>query len=115
MKKMGNNLSRINEFWSLYFYLDNPIPILSSIMKLELLNNDYQLFSDKPIRNRYVSETGDHQYDFVKEFMKEKGWEYKEQMGAALVFEKGGENIIIETRQYSKYYFIWNVPEEVLN
>lgn len=47
--------------------------------------------------------------------MKERGWDYKEKMGATLVFEKDGENTIIETRQYSKYYFMWNVPKEILN
>lgn len=93
----------------------NPIPIVTSIMKLELSNNDYQLFSETPNENRYVSETGDYRYDAVKEFMKGKGWEYKEQMGAGLVFEMNGEITIIVTRQYSKYYFIWNVPKEVLN
>lgn len=93
----------------------NPIPILTSILKLESLDYDYQLFSDTTSKNSYVSKAGDYQYDPVKDFMKERGWDYKEQMGAALVFEKDGENTIIETRQYSKYYFIWNVPKEVLN
>lgn len=56
-------------------------------------------------KKRYVSETGD-QYDSVREFMKENGWNYKEQMGSGLVFEKNYEITIIETRQYSKYYYI---------
>lgn len=93
----------------------NPIPIITSIIKLEILNSDYQLFSDTPSGNRYVSETESSCHDVVKNFMKEKGWDFREQMGAWLVFEKNGKITTIETRQYSKYYFIWDVPNEALN
>lgn len=51
----------------------NPIPIITSIIKLEILNSDYQLFLDTPSGNRYVSETESSRHDVVKNFMKEKG------------------------------------------
>lgn len=92
----------------------NPIPILTSIIKLELLNSDYMEFSTTNFGNRYVSENvGNSRYDVVKKFMKEKGWDFKDQMGAGLVFEKNEDVITIGTRQYSKHYFLWDVPNGV--
>ncbi len=36
----------------------------------------------------------------AKEFMKTRGWEFKEQIGSGLVFQKDKETTTIETRQY---------------
>ena len=94
----------------------NPIPILTSIIKLELTNSNYQQFSKINNGNRYVSKNiKSSRTDLVKEFMKEKDWDFKEQMGAGLVFEKDEEVVTISTRLYSKHYFLWDIPKEVLN
>lgn len=94
----------------------NPIPILISIYKLEFSNSGYEQFSETEKRNRYISEnTGESRFDVVKEFMKKKGWDFREQMGAGLVFDKSGQTIVVETRQYSKHYILWNIPNEVVN
>ncbi|SDK11447.1 hypothetical protein [Natronincola ferrireducens] len=96
----------------------NPIPILTSIIKLELTNSDYQQFSETNNGYRYVSKTTRNSssgYDSIKEFMKEKGWRFKEQAGAGFVFEGDEETVVIETRLYSKHYFLWYVPKKVLN
>lgn len=29
--------------------------------------------------------------------------------------EKNEKTLVVETRQYSKYYILWNVPSEVFN
>ncbi len=96
----------------------NPIPILTSIMKLELLNSGYEKISDTNNELKYVSEykyKEKYPYGIAMEFMKEKGWDFKEQMGAGLVFQKNEEVIVIETKHYSKHYYLWDVPKEVLN
>lgn len=96
----------------------NPIPILTSIIKLELTNSNYQQFSETNSGYRYVSKTtrnSPSSYDLVKEFMKEKGWHFKEQAGAGFIFEKNEEIVAIGTRLYSKNYFLWYVPKKVLN
>jgi hypothetical protein len=94
----------------------NPIPILISISKIELSNSDYEWFSKTDKSNRYISEnTGESRFDVIKDIMNKNGWDFKEQMGAGLVFDKGGQNIVVETRQYSRHYLLWNIPNEVLS
>ncbi|MCM3677412.1 hypothetical protein M3699_27505 [Peribacillus simplex] len=103
-------------FGSALFQEGNPTPILTSIMNLELEKSDYELFSETNIHNKYVSDnTGIYRYDVIKGFMKEKGWDFKEQMGSGLVFKKDEQTIVVETRQYSKHYILWNIPKEVLS
>jgi hypothetical protein len=94
----------------------NPIPILTSIIKLELSNNGYEEISHPMNGNRYVSEYEQkHPYSAAKEYLKQHGWTFKEQMGSGLIFEKSEEIVVIETRQFSRHYYLWNVPEEVFN
>lgn len=103
-------------FGSALFQEGNPLPILTSIMGLELSNSDYEQFSESKIRNRYVSEnTGKSRNNVIKEFMKEKGWDFKEQLGSSLVFENDEETLVIETRQYSNHYILWSIPSEFFN
>jgi hypothetical protein len=35
-------------------------------------------------------------------------------MGSGFIFEKNGQKAVVETRQYSKQYYIWDVPKEVI-
>lgn len=65
---------------------------------------------------KYVAESKKkYPYGMVKEFMKDKGWSFKEQMGSGLVFKKGEDVVTISTRQYSRRYYLWSVPKEVHN
>lgn len=94
----------------------NPIPYITSIMKLELSNNGYEQVADTMNGKRYVSEyEKKYPHGITIEFMKDKGWEFKEQIGSGFVFEKDKEDITISTRMYSKHYFIWDVPNGVFN
>lgn len=63
----------------------------------------------------YLNLRKNYPLGMIKEFMKTKGWEFKEQMGSELVFEKDKKTINIVTRQYSKHYYIWGIPKEILN
>lgn len=94
----------------------NPIPYLISIIKLELSNNGYEKVLETEYGNRFVSEFNkDYPLGMAIEFMKGYGWNFKEQIGSGLVFEKEHEVITISTRQYSRYYYIWDVPKEVVD
>lgn len=95
------------------FQEGNPMPLISSIIKLEFTDAKYVRYSSAP--EKYISYTKDEEgtYKVVKDFMIEKGWTFKEQMGAGLVFEKNEEIMVIETRQYTRNYFIWSIPKEV--
>ncbi|OZM58534.1 hypothetical protein CIB95_02910 [Lottiidibacillus patelloidae] len=94
----------------------NPVPYLLSITKYELTNSGYEeVFSTDSVI-RYVSAYElKYPYGMAIEFMKNKGWVYKEQLGSGFVFEKNNKIITISTRQYSKHYFIWDVPKELDN
>jgi hypothetical protein len=92
----------------------NPIPYLSSIIKLELSNNGKEKVVDGQHEERYISEFKvKYPYGIAIESLKSLGWEFKEQMGSGFIFEKNGQKAVVETRQYSKQYYIWDVPKEV--
>ncbi|MFF2445687.1 hypothetical protein ACFVSW_01205 [Neobacillus sp. NPDC058068] len=102
----------ISSFGSVLFQEGNPVPLMVSAIKLHLYDSEYVQFSKTEKRSRYLSKnSGDSRYDIVKEFMKSKGWNYEEQMGSGLIFVKDGEEAIVETRQYSKYFIIWDVQK----
>ncbi|PLS17480.1 hypothetical protein CVD28_13110 [Bacillus sp. M6-12] len=93
----------------------NPAPILTSIMKLELFNNGYEKISDSHNMVTYVSEKkGKYAFRFTKKFMKDHGWSFKEQIGSGLLFVKNKKVVTIETRQYTKNYYLWKLPKEAL-
>lgn len=103
----------VGSFGNILFQEGNPIPILSSIIKLEFTDVEYVELSTVP--ERYISEIelgNNDWYSVVKEFMETRGWEYKEQIGSGLIFEKDKDQIIVSTRQYTKNYFIWSLPEK---
>ncbi|WP_157801029.1 zf-HC2 domain-containing protein [Bacillus solitudinis] len=101
----------IGAFGNVIFQEGNPIPVISSIIELEFTDAEYVVFSTGP--DRYVSEfkSGDNRYSVVLKYMREQGWDFKEQMGSGLIFENEAEEIVVETRQYTRKYFIWSVPE----
>ncbi|KLT16029.1 hypothetical protein AA980_21430 [Neobacillus vireti] len=102
----------ISSFGSVLFQEGNPVPLMVSAMKLHFFDSEYEQFSKTENRSRYLSKnTGDSRYDIVKEFMKSNGWKYEEQMGSGLIFVKEGKEAIVETRQYSKYFIIWDVQK----
>jgi hypothetical protein len=93
----------------------NPFPYLNSIMKLELSNGGKEKVVDGQHEERYISEFKvKYPYGIAIEYMESLGWEFKEQMGAGFIFEKNGQQAIVETRQFSKQYYIWDVPKEVI-
>ncbi|WHY88872.1 hypothetical protein QNH39_13980 [Neobacillus novalis] len=102
----------ISSFGSVLFQEGNPVPLMVSAMKLHLFDSEYVEFSKTEKRSRYLSKNiGDSRYDIVKEFMKSKGWIYEEQMGSGLIFVQDDREAIVETRQYSKYFIIWDVQQ----
>ncbi len=43
--------------------------------------------------------------------MAARGWAYKEQMGAGIMFTKGGSLVTVNSRMYSRYFIIFSIPE----
>lgn len=101
----------VGAYGNVIFQEGNPIPVISSIIKLEFTDVEFVQYSYAP--DQYISEfqSGPDRYKVVTDFMKEKGWAFKEQMGSGLIFENDGEQMVVGTRQYTKNYFVWSIPE----
>ncbi|WP_336775062.1 hypothetical protein [Paenibacillus sp. MMO-58] len=94
----------------------SPVPILSAIAKLEYSDKDRMRFHTTDKGSRYVSaNSGQDRYAPVKAYLKQYGWDFKEQIGSGLMFERNGQSSVIETRFYSKHYFLWDIPNEVIS
>jgi len=102
-------------FGAVLFQEGNPVPIISAIVKLELSQEVYEQVGESEKGNQFISRNdGDSRSTIVIDYMAEHEWNFQEQMGSALLFEKEGKRSIVETRLYSKYYFLWHVPSDAL-
>lgn len=100
----------IGVYGNVLFQEGNPIPLIKSIVELELDKTEYAQFSDDPIS--YISKSKSDRENIIKEYMNEKEWIYKEQVGSSYFFTKDGEEVSVPTSQYTRHYFIWKIPAE---
>jgi hypothetical protein len=108
---MGSGLV-MSAFGSAFFQEGNPLPILVSAIKLQFSETEYVQFSKTQKRSSYLSESkSNDSYLVVEDFMKSKGWSFREKMGSGLIFTKNGEDAVVEVRQYSRHYFIWEIQK----
>lgn len=92
----------------------NPLPILYSISKLEFTKSNFESYSKSDKSTSFVTKnTGEYKYDIVKGIMSNNGWIFKEQIGSGLIFEKFGVTKVVETRQFSRYYILSVIPNDV--
>ncbi|TDL80306.1 hypothetical protein [Peribacillus frigoritolerans] len=94
-------------FGSALFQEEDSASILLSIMELELSYSDYAKVSG----HRYVSKSTDSSR-FIKDFMSEIGWTYRDQAGSGLIFKKEERSVVVETRLFSRHYILWDVPKD---
>lgn len=105
----------IGFFGPVLFQEGNPIPLLVSILKLKTTDSNYVQFLNSEKQSMYLATNqGKNPLFEVKEFMKSKGWKFEEQMGSGLIFLKDENEAIVLTRQYSKYFVIWDVSKSVV-
>ena len=50
-------------------------------------------------------------YEHLKQMMTDKGWVYKEQMGAGFIFQQEDKELIIVSQMWTKKYVIFQVPK----
>lgn len=99
-------------FGSVIFQEGNPVPLLISAVKLHISDSEYVQFAKSEKRIRFLSiNNATDRNEIVKKWMDTKGWDYKEQMGSGLIFTKNGEDAVVEVRQYSRNYFIWEIQK----
>lgn len=89
------------------FQEGNPLPILQSIIRLQLSNEKIIAISNNPERYITKTECGD---DALISLMKSKGWIFKDQLGSGFIFENQGNSLTVVCRQYSKHFTVWTVP-----
>jgi len=49
-------------------------------------------------------------YDHLKQMMSERGFVFKEQMGAGYIFQRESEDVIVEGQMWSGKYVIFQIP-----
>lgn len=102
------------KFGSALFQEKKTLPILYAIFKLELTKSEFVPYSQTDEAMKYVSANiGEARYDSIKNFMKEKGWSFREQLGSGLIFERNEQITIIETRQFTKDFILFIIPSVV--
>jgi poly-gamma-glutamate synthesis protein (capsule biosynthesis protein) len=86
----------------------SPTAVASAAIKLVLHNTDIELISTGP--EKYLVKSTDG-IDPLVSLMENRGWSYKEQIGAGIVFVKNGQLLTAVSTMYSKHYMIVTVSE----
>lgn len=93
------------------FQEGNPLPQLNGIIKLNFGKENIVKLNTE--NNRYMSKSKNAS-EMLKEFMKERNYEFVEQLGSGYFFKSDKEeNVVITHRHYSKLYSIWNFPDDL--
>jgi hypothetical protein len=90
------------------FQEGNPIPILKGIVELSSADNKIIQISETP--ERYISKTNVGNTPLI-ELINKEGWEFVEQLGAALIFSKDKDRLIITSVQYTGTYIVWTLSD----
>jgi len=93
------------------FQEGNPGPQIKGIAQLT--------FSDKDIvkldvgENKYITKSNNS--EIIKSLMREKGYDFTEQLGSAYLFESPTRtSAVAYHRYYSRYYSLWSIAENLI-
>lgn len=95
-------------YYPTIFQEGNPCPQFKGIAQLSFSNKQIvELGADS---NKYLTKSDDP--EIIKSFMKDKGYDFIEQMGAAYLFiSPAGGRTVVNHRYYSRYYSLWLITE----
>ncbi|MEH7075666.1 hypothetical protein [Neobacillus drentensis] len=109
---IGGSCISVSKLGTALLQEENPIPLIFSALKLKLSDSEYVQFAKTDNRSRYLSKnTKRSRFDIVKKYMNSNGWMFQEQMGSGLIFSKNGKDAVVEIRQYTSHYFIWEIQK----
>lgn len=94
------------------FQEGNPWPQIKGTAKLILAQNKIVKISDT--ENKYMTKSEGGR-EVVINFMRQKGFDFVEQLGSGFVFERQNKSIVVVHRQYSRFYSLWNFPKDLEN
>lgn len=87
----------------------NPWPQIKGIAQLNFGKSDIVKLSD--LDNRYLTKSQGGPMT-VETFMKDRGYEYMDQMGSGYFYKSSDKAIVLTRRQYSRFYIIWTIAEK---
>ncbi|MFW0838136.1 MAG: hypothetical protein ACKKL5_04000 [Candidatus Komeilibacteria bacterium] len=91
------------------FQEGNPWPQIKGILKLNFSNNEVVKLNIG--ENKYI--TKGNNPEIIKSFMKGRGYDFTEQMGAGYLFKTdSGASAVATHRYYSRFYSLWTITEE---
>ena len=100
-------------FLSIYspiiFQEGDPLPQIKGIIQLTFGKSDMVKLSGSD--NKYLTESGGG-WEIMDNYLKERGYEFVEQMGSGYFYESFDDNIVLVRRQYSRFYAIWTFSEK---
>jgi len=90
------------------FQEGNPWPQIKGITQLTFGNKEFVKLDIG--ENKYITKSNDP--EIIKSFMKDKGYDFTEQMGSGYLFKSGaGANAVAVHRYYSRFYSLWTITE----
>jgi|SRR3989339_604095 len=90
------------------FQEGNPWPQIKGIVRLNFGNKDVVKLDIG--ENKYITKSDNP--EIIKSFMKEKGYDFTEQMGSGYFFKSPtGQSAVATHRYYSRYYSLWTITE----
>jgi hypothetical protein len=90
------------------FQEGNPWPQIKAIVQLKFSNADIVKLSDSD--NKYMTESKNGMA--MHDFMKDRGYEFVEQMGSGYFFKSpAGQSAVAVHKYYSHYYSLWTITE----
>ncbi|HNY36135.1 MAG TPA: hypothetical protein PLD14_00270 [Candidatus Pacearchaeota archaeon] len=104
----------VGVFLSLYssviFQEGNPWPQIKGITQLTFDKSDIVKLSGSD--NKYLTKSQGGPMA-VEVFMKDRGYEYTDQMGSGYFYKSSDKTVVLIRRQYSRFYTIWTITENV--
>jgi hypothetical protein len=90
------------------FQEGNPWPQIKGISQLTFGGSDIIKLAGSD--NRYLTKSQGGPMA-VEAFMKERGYEYTDQMGSGYFYKSSDNTIVLTRRQYSRFYVIWTITK----
>ena len=96
---------------SVIFQEGNPWPQIKGIVQLNLGNKEVVKLDIG--ENKYITKSNN--LEIIKSFMKDKGYDFTEQMGSGYLFKSDtGASAVAIHRYYSRYYSLWSITENLI-
>jgi len=90
------------------FQEGNPWPEIRAISQLTFDGSDMVKLSGSDNKYLTKSQGGPKTVDT---FMKDRGYEYTDQMGSGYFYKSSDKTVVLTRRQYSRFYTIWTIGD----